>query len=55
MKEEFFKEMLLQHFSEYEVEKTMDLIIDWGRYAELFNCDHDSEELYIEIEGSSAL
>jgi len=55
MKEEFFKEMLLQHFSEYEVEKTMDLIIDWGRYAELFNYDHDSEELYIEIEGSSVL
>lgn len=55
MKEEFFKEIFLQHFSNYEVEKTMDLIIDWGRYAELFNYDHDSEELYIEIEGSSVL
>jgi len=26
----------------------MDIIIDWGRYAELFNYDYDSEELYLE-------
>jgi NitT/TauT family transport system ATP-binding protein len=48
MKEEFFEELFMQHFSTYEVEKTMDSIIDWGRYAELFNYDHDSEELFID-------
>ena len=51
MKEKFFKEIFKQHFSIYEVEKTMESIIDWGRYAELFNYDHDSEELYLETEG----
>ncbi|MFL0248414.1 nitrate/sulfonate/bicarbonate ABC transporter ATP-binding protein [Candidatus Clostridium stratigraminis] len=50
MKEEFFEELFMQHFSTYEVENTMDPIIDWGRYAELFNFDHDSRELYIDIE-----
>ena len=50
MKEEFFKELFMQHFSTYEVENTMGSIIDWGRYAEVFNFDHDSEELFLEIE-----
>jgi NitT/TauT family transport system ATP-binding protein len=48
MKEEFFEELFMQHFSTYEVEKTMDLIIDWGRYAELFSYDYDSKELFID-------
>ncbi|NMM62640.1 nitrate/sulfonate/bicarbonate ABC transporter ATP-binding protein [Clostridium sp. P21] len=47
MKEEFFKELFKQHFSYNEIEGMMDIIIDWGRYAELFTYDHDSEELYI--------
>ena len=50
MKEEFFEELFMQHFSTYEVENTMGSIIDWGRYAEVFNYDHDSEELFLENE-----
>lgn len=50
MKREFFKEIFMHHFPEDEVENVMDSIIHWGRYAEMFNYDHDSEELYLEIE-----
>lgn len=50
MKEEFFKELFSQHLGEHSIEKKMSAIIDWGRYAELFNYDHDTEELYIEVE-----
>jgi len=50
MKEEFFKEIFTQYFGEHSIEKIMDKIIDWGRYAELFNYDHDTEELYLENE-----
>lgn len=50
MKEEFFKELLKKYFQANEVEKMMDIIIDWARYAELFYYDGDSEELYLESE-----
>ncbi|MFL0197804.1 nitrate/sulfonate/bicarbonate ABC transporter ATP-binding protein [Clostridium sp. WILCCON 0269] len=50
MKEEFFKELFKKHFPHHEIEGIMDIIIDWGRYAELFNYDHDSEELYLDSE-----
>ena len=50
MKEEFFKELFKKYFQADEIEKMMDIIIDWGRYAELFQYDHDSEELYLERE-----
>ena len=50
MKEEFFKELFKKYFQADEIEKMMDIIIDWGRYAELFYYDHDSEELYLERE-----
>ncbi|WP_297636673.1 nitrate/sulfonate/bicarbonate ABC transporter ATP-binding protein [uncultured Clostridium sp.] len=48
MKEEFFKELFKKYFSSDEIEKMMDIVIDWGRYAELFYYDHDAEELYLE-------
>ncbi|MBZ9633585.1 nitrate/sulfonate/bicarbonate ABC transporter ATP-binding protein [Clostridium sp. FP1] len=48
MKEEFFKEIFIGHFPEEQIDVIMDSIIDWGRYAELFSYDGDSEELYIE-------
>lgn len=50
MKEEFFKELFKKYFSADEVEEMMDIIIDWGRYAELFYYDRDAEELYLEEE-----
>ncbi len=48
MKEEFFKELFKKYFPQGEIEDIMDTIIDWGRYAEIFNYDGDSEEFYLE-------
>jgi len=50
MKREFFEELLMHYFSEYDSAQLMDIVIDWGRYAEIFNYDYDTEELYIETE-----
>lgn len=50
MKEEFFQELFSQYLGEHSIENKMSVIVDWGRYAELFNYDHDSEELYIDME-----
>ncbi|WML36881.1 nitrate/sulfonate/bicarbonate ABC transporter ATP-binding protein [Clostridium sp. OS1-26] len=55
MKEEFFKELFKKHFPQHEMEGIMDIIIDWGRYAELFNYDRDSEELYLDNEESEEI
>ncbi|MCX7970454.1 MAG: nitrate/sulfonate/bicarbonate ABC transporter ATP-binding protein [Negativicutes bacterium] len=45
---DFFKEMLSHHFSPKETDRQMSIIINWGRYAELFDYDDDSERLFIE-------
>ncbi|MHB8628098.1 MAG: ABC transporter ATP-binding protein [Aggregatilineales bacterium] len=37
--EEFFEDILDEHFTEDETRQQMDIIIDWGRYAELFEYD----------------
>jgi len=37
--EEFFEDILDDHFTEEETEQQMDIIIDWGRYGELFEYD----------------
>jgi NitT/TauT family transport system ATP-binding protein len=39
--DEFFHDILDEHFSEEETVRQLETAINWGRYAELF--DHDSE------------
>ena len=39
--EEFFHDILDEHFSQDEVERQLDTAMNWGRYAEIF--DYDSE------------
>ncbi|MGH9414288.1 MAG: nitrate/sulfonate/bicarbonate ABC transporter ATP-binding protein [Terriglobales bacterium] len=41
MSEEFFRDLLDEHFSEAEVRRQLDTALNWGRYAELF--DYDAE------------
>ena len=50
MREEFFKELFMQQFPYYMVDSMMEIIVDWGRYAELFYYEYDSEEFYLETE-----
>lgn len=46
--EEFFIEILENHFTPDEAWAQLEIAIDWGRYAELFAYDYDSGEFYFE-------
>ena len=41
IEEEFFHDMLDEHFTEAEFRRQLDTALNWGRYAEIF--DYDSE------------
>ncbi|HEX9818375.1 MAG TPA: nitrate/sulfonate/bicarbonate ABC transporter ATP-binding protein [Methylomirabilota bacterium] len=50
--ESFFLSLLEQHFSAVEARRQLATAIDWGRYAELFGFEDDTNELFIEaVEG----
>ena len=42
----FLLDILDEHFSESEAEKQFETLVDWGRYAHLFEYDADQERLY---------
>jgi NitT/TauT family transport system ATP-binding protein len=41
----FFLELLRRHFSPAEARTQLDIALDWGRYAELYEYDADHDEL----------
>jgi NitT/TauT family transport system ATP-binding protein len=43
---EFLLDILDEHFSASEAEKQFQTLVDWGRYAHLFEYDADEERLY---------
>lgn len=43
---EFLLDILDEHFSESEAERQFSTLVDWGRYARLFEYDADEERLY---------
>jgi NitT/TauT family transport system ATP-binding protein len=43
--DEFFHDILDEHFSEEEVQKQFDTAMNWGRYAEIFDYDRESGRL----------
>ncbi len=46
--ERFFLDLLCRGFSEEEARHQLDIAIDWGRYAELFDYDANTGELTLE-------
>lgn len=44
---EFLLDILDEHFTQAEAEKQFQTLVDWGRYAQLFEYDADNERLYI--------
>jgi NitT/TauT family transport system ATP-binding protein len=48
LSESFFLDLLEAHFSRSEARRQLDTAIDWGRYAELFGFEDDTDELFIE-------
>jgi NitT/TauT family transport system ATP-binding protein len=51
--EEFFIDILGNHFTTDEAHTQLEIAIDWGRYAELFAYDYDTGELYLEESGGN--
>jgi NitT/TauT family transport system ATP-binding protein len=43
---DFLLDILDEHFSESEAERQFQTLVDWGRYAQLFEYDADEERLY---------
>ena len=43
---EFFRDVLEEHFAEQEVQRQLDTALHWGRYAELFSYDSESDRLH---------
>lgn len=41
-------EHLYEHFTDREAERILNTVIGWGRYAEVFNYDYNSEKLTLE-------
>jgi len=46
IEKDFLLDILDEHFSESEAEKQFETLVDWGRYAQLFEYDADTERLY---------
>lgn len=55
MEREFFVEILEKHFGAEEAEHQLDILIDWGRYAELISYDEKAEVLYLENEVAATM
>jgi NitT/TauT family transport system ATP-binding protein len=47
MSKDFFIDILEEHFSKDQAERQLMLGINWGRFADLFHYDTDSELLYL--------
>jgi NitT/TauT family transport system ATP-binding protein len=43
--DEFFHDILDEHFAEEEVQRQLETAINWGRYAEIFDYDRESGKL----------
>jgi len=44
---EFFRDVLDQHFSQEDVERQLDTALNWGRYAEIFTYDSQTDRLLL--------
>ncbi len=44
--EEFFRDILDEHFSTDEVERQFETVLNWGRYAEIFDYDSETGRLF---------
>jgi NitT/TauT family transport system ATP-binding protein len=45
---EFFHDVLDEHFSQEDVQRQIDTALNWGRYAEIFGYDSETDRLLLE-------
>jgi NitT/TauT family transport system ATP-binding protein len=53
IEEEFFHDMLDEHFTEDEVQRQLETALNWGRYAEIFDYDSDTGRLVLTDSGTA--
>jgi NitT/TauT family transport system ATP-binding protein len=46
---EFFRDLLQQHFPEDEAQRQIDTALNWGRYADLFTYDSETDRLVLNV------
>ena len=51
---EFFRDILDEHFAEDEVQRQLDTALNWGRYADIFTYDAESDRVSLPHHVSSA-
>ncbi|HVP51421.1 MAG TPA: AAA-associated domain-containing protein [Terriglobales bacterium] len=51
---EFFKDILDEHLPAEEVQRQIETILDWGRYAEIFTYDSETDRLLLHQPASAA-
>ncbi len=51
---EFFRDILDEHFAREEVQRQIDTALDWGRYADIFSYDSESDRLHLYQAGTTA-
>ncbi|MGB9834969.1 MAG: AAA-associated domain-containing protein, partial [bacterium] len=52
----FFLDLLRKRMSPQDAEQQLDILIDWARYAEIFEYDDDRDELLLpEVAGGQVL
>ena len=50
---EFFRDIMDEHFAQSEVDKQVETLLNWGRYAEIFTYDPETDRLMLRREGAS--
>jgi NitT/TauT family transport system ATP-binding protein len=50
---EFFRDILDEHFAREEVQRQIDTALDWGRYADIFSYDSESDRLHLYQPGTA--
>jgi NitT/TauT family transport system ATP-binding protein len=53
--EEFFRDILDDHFSHEEVERQFETVLNWGRYSEIFEYDSENGRLFHRQEADAPL
>jgi NitT/TauT family transport system ATP-binding protein len=51
---EFFRDVLDKHFSQEDVQHQLDAALNWGRYAEIFTYDSQTDRLLLDEAGNVA-
>jgi len=51
---EFFRDVLDQHFSQEDVQRQLDTALNWGRYAEIFTYDSQTDRLRLDEASGTA-